>query len=118
MIPVELIYLVIRDAALRSSLSAWLGLAGHAIVALQDMTSLPARRVSVNALFVIDADLLAGERDTWKGKLDRMLPSARCVILVNGECRLDGPLVLANRLKALPTIQHTIARMEGRQAEG
>lgn len=118
MIPVDLIYLVIRDAALRSSLSAWLGLAGHAIVALQDMTTLAARRANVNALFVIDGDLLPGERDTWKSKLDRMLPSACCVVLVQGECGRHGPLVLANRLKALPTIQHTIARMEGRQLEG
>ena len=117
-IPVELIYLVIRDAALRSSLTAWLGLSGHAIVALQDMASLAEARVSVNGLFVIDGDLLSAERETWKRYLDPMLPSARCVVLVQGESGLHGPLVLANRRAALPTIQMTIARMEGRQLEG
>jgi hypothetical protein len=115
---VELIYLVIRDAALRSSLTAWLGLSGHPIVALQDMSSLAARAPSVNHLYVIDGELLSAERESWDSELDPMCASARCVVLIQGEDALHGALVLANRRTALPAIQMTIARMEGRHIDG
>lgn len=116
--PVEPIYLVIQDAALRSSLSAWLGLSGHAIVALQDMEVLASSRPSPNGLFVIDCDLLPEERDMWTDTLDLMLPSARCIVLVPGEAGSHGTLALADRHSALSAIQMTIARIEGRQLIG
>ena len=117
-VPVEPVYLVIRDAALRSSLTAWLGLSGHSIVALQDLATLVGSRPSPTALFVIDSDLLPEDRANWPGVIGPTLPCARCIILVAGETGLYGRLVLADRSAALPLIQSTIARIESGQPSG
>jgi hypothetical protein len=117
-VPVEPIYLVIRDAALRSSLTAWLGLTGHAIVALQDLASLASSRPVATGLFVIEHDVLPANRGQWMGTLEPLVPPARCIILVAGEAGMHGPLTLADRRSALSVIQMMIARLEGRQADG
>jgi hypothetical protein len=117
-VPVEPIYLVIRDAALRSSLTAWLGLTGHSIVALQDLESLASSRPAATGLFVIEDNLLPAERGEWVDTLEPLVPCTRCIVLVPGEAGLHGPLILADRRSALPVIQMTIARIEGRQLDG
>jgi hypothetical protein len=115
---VEPIYLVIQDTALRSSLTAWLGLAGHSIVALQDLTALVASRPAATGLFVIEADLLPETRDTWIATLEPMLPCERCIVLVPGEGGEHGALMLADRRGSLAVIQKAIARLEGVQLVG
>jgi hypothetical protein len=109
---VEPIYLVIRDAALRSTLSARLGLAGHSIVALEDLDTLTASRPASNGLFVIEGVLLPADRNDWIDTLDPMVPSARCIVLAPGETGRQGPLRLIDRRGALPEIQSAIAQME------
>ena len=116
--PVEPIYLVIRDAALRSSLAAWLGLSGHEIVASQDLQALVARPPAASGLFVIDGELLPAARAEWTAALAPLLPLARCVVLVAGEGGRFGPFGLADRRSALPAIQRTIARTGDRHAAG
>jgi hypothetical protein len=109
---------VIGDAALRSSLSAWLGLAGHTVAALQDLTTLIASRPAATGLFVIEADLLPEDRDDWIDILDPILPCERCIVLVPGEGGPHGPLLLTDRRGSLRVIQHAIARLEGGQFVG
>jgi len=117
-VPVEPIYLIIRDAALRSSLTAWLGLSGHTIVAVQDLDALLLARPSATGLFVVEHDLLPPDRDAWEATLNPLLPCARCIVLAAGEGGQHGALLIADRRGALPTIQMTIARIEGRQLVG
>ncbi len=117
-VAVEPIYLVIRDAALRSTLTAWLGLAGHAIVALEDLDALTASRPQPSGLFVIEGVLLPEDRDGWSDMLDPVIPPARCIVLAPGESGWHGPLMLTDRRGALPVIQQAIARMEGVQLDG
>lgn len=115
---VQPIYLVIRDAALRSSLSAWLGLAGHAIVALEELAPLVDRRPDATALFVIDGDLLPADRDTWIDALAPIAPHARCILLVADATDPSGPLVLADRRAALPLIEAMVAQTKEHQPTG
>ena len=115
---VEPIYLVIRDAALRSTLSAWLGLAGHSIVALDDLHTLNASRPASNGLFVIEGVLLPSDHNHWLETLDPMIPSARCLVLAPGEGGRQGPFMLIDRRGALPAIQKAIARIQGSQFDG
>jgi hypothetical protein len=117
-VPVEPIYLVIQDTALRSSLTAWLGLAGHSIVALQDLTTLIASRPAATGLFVIEANLLPESREDWIGILEQILPCDRCIVLIPGEGGQHGPLMLADRRGSLVVIQKAIARLEGLQLVG
>jgi hypothetical protein len=117
-VPVEPIYLVIQDTALRSSLTAWLGLAGHSIVALQDLTTLIASRPAATGLFVIEANLLPESREDWIGILEPILPCDRCIVLIPGEGGQHGPLMLADRRGSLVVIQKAIARLEGLQLVG
>jgi hypothetical protein len=109
---VEPIYLVIRDAALRSTLSARLGLAGHSIVALEDLDTLTASRPATGGLFVIEGVLLPVDRNDWVGTLDPMVPPTRCIVLAAGEGDRHGPLRLIDRRGAVPAIQSAIAQME------
>jgi hypothetical protein len=115
---VEPIYLVLRDAALRSSLSARLGLSGHLIVALQDMETLTASRPNANGLFVLESDLLSADQDQWSGMIEPMLPCARCLVLVADEPGTHDTLEITDRRGALPAIEMMIARIEGRQIAG
>lgn len=115
---VEPIYLVIRDAALRSTLSARLGLAGHSIVALQDLHTLIASRPASNGLFVIEGVLLPADRKDWIDALDPVVPSQRCIVLAPGEGGRLGPFTLIDRRGALTAIQDAIARMEAAQPDG
>ena len=115
---VEPIYLVIKDAALRSTLSARLGLAGHSIVALDDLDTLGASRPASSGLFVIEAVLLPADRNDWVETLHPMVPPARCVVLALGESGRQGTLTLIDRRGALPAIQQAIAQMEACQLDG
>ncbi|WP_404709897.1 hypothetical protein [Sphingomonas sp. MMS24-J13] len=115
---VEPIYLVIRDAALRSTLSARLGLAGHSIVALQDLDTLIASRPASNGLFVIEGVLLPTDRRDWIDVLDPVAPSERCIVLATGEGGRQGPFMQIDRRGALTAIQDAIARMEATQPDG
>lgn len=118
LLAVEPIYLVIRDAALRSTLSARLGLAGHAIVALEDLDTLTASRPASTSLFVIEGVLLPHDRRDWIDTLDPTIPSARCLVLAAGEGGRQGPFMLIDRRGAVPAIQNEIARMEAAQLDG
>src|SRR4051794_2813555 len=115
---IQPIYLVIRDAALRSSLSAWLGLAGHTIVALEDLAPLVDSRPNAAAFFVIDGDLLPADRDTWIGALAPIAPHARCILLVADATGPSGPLLLADRRAALPLIEAMVAHAKADQPTG
>lgn len=109
---VEPIYLVIRDPALRSTLSARLGLAGHSIVALEDLDTLTASRPASSGLFVIEGVLLPADRDDWINRLDPMIPSARCLVLTAGEGGPQGPFMLIDRRGAVSAIQSAITQMD------
>lgn len=114
----EPVYLAIGDAALRSSLSARLGMAGHAVVSMQDVATLARGRHAPDGLFVVDGDLLPFDRETWADMLGATTAPGTCIILVRGPDGRHGPFLLADRSNALTAIEAAMAQCDEIQISG
>lgn len=118
--PPLLVVLIIRNAGLRSSLSARLELAGVEVVSAAEFRD-PAleRRLRARAVLVLDEEVVADEAGDWLAALRTEAQWSRIVVLVeagDGPAGPDDRLVRIERRTAAAELARLLPQWRERDA--